>query len=90
MFCPLNILQLAGTTWQGHNPLITEANVRALDMANGGGYSRLITGAPPVFRPVGNYEAGRGPMFARGNNPNDPSGLGYPSPRRAFFRLFGR
>ena len=26
---PLNILQLSSTTWQGHNPMVTEANVRA-------------------------------------------------------------
>jgi hypothetical protein len=81
MFAPLNILQLVGTTWQGHNPIVTEANVRALDMANGGGVR--FAGAPPAFRPVGSYEAGRGPLFARGNNPE-----GF-SPRRAFFRLFG-
>jgi hypothetical protein len=81
MYCPLNILQLVGTTWQGHNPMVTEANVRALDMANGGG--PRFAGLPPTFRPVGTYEAGRGPLFA-GGNPD------YFSPRRAFFRLFGR
>ena len=81
MFAPLNILQLVGTTWQGHNPMVTEANVRALDMANGGGMR--FAGAPPAFRPVGSYEAGRGPLFAGGSNPD-----GF-SPRRAFFRLFG-
>jgi hypothetical protein len=80
LFAPLNILQLVGTTWQGHNPMVTEANVRALDMANGGGFR--FAGAPPAFRPVGSYEAGRGPLFAGGN------GDGF-SPRRAFFRLFG-
>jgi hypothetical protein len=81
MFAPLNILQLAGTTWQGHNPMVKEANVRALDMANGGG-TRFV-GTPPAFRPVGTYEAGRGPLFANG----DPDRI---SPRRAFMRLFGR
>jgi hypothetical protein len=80
LFAPLNILQLVGTTWQGHNPMVTESNVRALDMANGGGFR--FAGAPPVFRPVGSYEAGRGPLFAGGN------GDGF-SPRRAFLRLFG-
>ncbi|MBV8381302.1 MAG: hypothetical protein JOZ63_01770 [Planctomycetaceae bacterium] len=91
MYCPLNILQLVGTTWQGHNPMITEANVRSLDLANGGGFGRGFAGAPPVFRPVGNYEAGRSPMFARGiSDSNDSSSLGFPSARRAFFRLFGR
>jgi hypothetical protein len=80
MYAPLNILQLVGTTWQGHNPMVTEANVRALDMANGGGFR--FAGAPPAFRPVGSYEAGRGPLFAGG------SGDSF-SPRRAFLRLFG-
>jgi hypothetical protein len=81
MFCPLNILQLTGTTWQGHNPMVNESNVRALDMANGGGFR--FAGAPPNFRPVSSYEAGRGPLFAGGN------GDGFFSPRRAFNRLFG-
>jgi hypothetical protein len=81
MFCPLNILQLTGTTWQGHNPMVTESNVRAIDMANGGGFR--FAGAPPAFHPVGTYEAGRGPLFA-GGNPDNPF-----SPRRAFMRLFG-
>ena len=45
--------------------MITEANVRSLDLANGGGgFGRPSQGAPPVFRPVGNYEAGRAPLFA--------------------------
>ena len=34
---PLNMLELVGTRWQGHNPMVTETNVRALDLANGGG-----------------------------------------------------
>jgi hypothetical protein len=90
MFAPLNILQLVETRWAGHNPYVTEANVRALDMANGGGYGRGVASAPPAFQPVGNYEAGRGPLFARGFGLNGdmPNLL---SPRRGgFFRLFGR
>jgi hypothetical protein len=96
MFAPLNILQLAGTTWQGHNPMITEQNVRALDMANSGaggsfgfGFGRPnLSGAPPTFRPVGNYEAGRPSMFAGrgiGGDGADPSGM---LPRRGLFRAF--
>jgi len=42
---------------------VTEANVRALDLANGGGYNRFA-GAPPVFRPVDPYQTGRPAMFA--------------------------
>ncbi len=97
MFAPLNILQLAGTTWQGHNPMITEQNVRAIDMANpgaGGGFGfgfgrPNLAGAPPTFRPVGNYEAGRPAMFAGrgfgGGEGADPSGM---LPRRGLFRAF--
>ena len=84
-YAPLNILEVTGTTWQGHNPLISEANVRALDMANGGG-GRFMASTPPAWKPVGSYEAGRGPMMARGPN-GDASGA---SPRRGLFRLFGR
>ncbi len=61
-YAPLNILQVTLTRWAGHNPYITEANVKSLDMANGGGYGRSFAGAPPQFRPVGNYEAGRPAM----------------------------
>ena len=89
-FAPLNLLQIAETHWQGHNPMITEANVRAVDRANGGGTGRFLTSTAPAFKPVGNYEAGRSPMFAQGglfgNDPSNPS-----QPRRGvFFGLFGR
>ncbi len=89
MFCPLNVMEVSGSNWQGHNPLINEANVRALDMSNGGG-SRFMASTPPQFRPVGVAEAGRLPMLARGGalggDGNMPS-----TPRRGLFRaLFGR
>jgi hypothetical protein len=86
MFAPLNILQVQQTRWAGHNPYVTEANVRALDLANGGGYNRLVMNPPKDFQPVMTYEAGRAPMFAdRGGR--DISGL---MPRRGLFRaLFG-
>jgi hypothetical protein len=38
----------------------------------------------PQFRPVATYEAGRGPVFALGNN-NAPNA---PTPRRGFFGGF--
>ena len=70
--------------WQGHNPHVTEANVRALDMANGGG--GRFASAPPRFRSVQEYEGNRvaaPTMFASGNSSS--------SPRRGFFgRFFGR
>jgi hypothetical protein len=87
MFAPLNLLQVVESRWAGHNPLITEANVRALDVANGGGYGRSFAGRAPDFRPVGTYEAGRAPMFAQGANGDLMS-----PPRRGgiFSLLFGR
>ncbi|WP_435019873.1 hypothetical protein TA3x_001524 [Tundrisphaera sp. TA3] len=89
MFCPLNLLEVVNTRWAGHNPYITEANIRSADMANGGAGSRLARSTPPTWRPVGNYEAGRAPMFASGapTSNGDASGA---SPRRGLFRIFGR
>ncbi|MDX2035274.1 MAG: hypothetical protein SFX72_01385 [Isosphaeraceae bacterium] len=84
-YCPLNLLEVLGTTWQGHNPYVNEANVRALDLANGGG--QRFAGAPRQFSPVGTYEAGRPPAFARGNG---NQGLTNATPRRGLLRgLFG-
>jgi hypothetical protein len=83
-YAPLNVLQVIQTRWAGHNPLVTEANVRALDMANGGGFGRGLSSTPPTFRPVGNYEAGRAPMFAR----NGADGMSPPR-RGGLFRFFG-
>ena len=37
LFAPLNVLELVESRWGGHNQLVTEANVRSLDLANGGG-----------------------------------------------------
>lgn len=96
MFAPLNIMEVLNSRWQGHNPMINEGNVRAVDMANGGG--QRFAGAPPQFRPVMNYEAGRAPMMAGGggfgglfNNGNDGGSGGPPGqPRRGLFRVFGR
>ena len=36
LFAPLNVLELVESRWGGHNQLVTEANVRSLDLANGG------------------------------------------------------
>lgn len=92
MYAPLNILEVLQTTWAGHNPMVTEANVRALDLANGGsgtgpGRWRLAS-APPNFRSVAEYEAGR-PYFGGrrvGMFGADPEG---PPRRGGLFRLFG-
>ncbi len=94
MYAPLNVMEVVSSRWQGHNPHITEANVRAIDMGNGGGMGRFA-GAPPQWRPVGVQEAGR-PGFAFGAN--DGRGLfggGGAQPvsdggGRRFFRFLGR
>ena len=88
LFAPLNVLEVVETEWQGHNPYVTEANVRSIDLANGGSYGRFAAN-PPQFRPVGSYEAGRAPMFAGRTGSNSPSSANA-SPRRGLFRLFGR
>jgi hypothetical protein len=91
MFCPLNVMEVVSSRWQGHNPMINEANLRALDIANGGSNSRFALSAAPQFRPVASYEAGRAPAFALGNTGNvfGGSALNAPTPRRGFFRIFG-
>jgi hypothetical protein len=85
LFAPLNLLEVVNTRWAGHNPMITEANVRSIDIANGGAASRFARNTPPTWRPVNSYEAGRAPMFA-GNTSGDASAA---SPRRGLFRIFG-
>lgn len=95
LYAPLNVLEVLSSKWQGHNPYVNEANVRAVDLANGGGYgSGRFAGAPPQFRPVYAYEAGRGPIFAGtsggGYNPGGDN-PGAPAPRRGILsRMFTR
>ncbi|MFO0959363.1 MAG: hypothetical protein U0800_18340 [Isosphaeraceae bacterium] len=88
MFCPLNVMEVVSSRWQGHNPMISEANLRQIDLANGGAGSRFALAAAPQFRPVSNYEAGRGPIFALGNGNNPPNANNAPSPRRGLFGGF--
>ena len=40
LFAPLNVLELVESRWGGHNQQVTEANVRSIDLANGGGRAR--------------------------------------------------
>jgi hypothetical protein len=99
MYAPLNLMEVVSSRWQGHNPNITESNIRSIDMANGGGLGRFA-GSPPQFRPVAAYEAGRAPVFAFGNGSAFGDGYGgnpYGGPqpvsdggRRGFFRFLGR
>ena len=85
MFAPLNVLEVVETRWGGHNPQVNEANVRSIDLANGGSALNRYASKPPTFRPVAQFEAGRAPMIASG--PAESS-----SPRfGGFFRaLFNR
>jgi hypothetical protein len=94
IWAPLNVMEVVSSKWQGHNPHISEANLRAVDMANGGSRFGRFAGSPPSFQPVATYEAGRAPMFARNGGifgrdrseaSNNPS-----SGRRGLSRLFGR
>jgi hypothetical protein len=84
LYAPLNVLELVESRWSGHNQQVTEANVRSLDLANGGGYRPRFAQAPQ-FRPVEQYEAGRARLIADRSDPSSGPRLG------GFFRsLFGR
>jgi hypothetical protein len=84
LFAPLNVLELVESRWGGHNQLVTEANVRSLDLANGGGGNRgRFAMQPPQFRPVAEYEAGRARMIA--DNADEPRPRFGGFFRRAFF-----
>ena len=84
LFAPLNVLELVETRWGGHNQQVTEGNVRALDLANGGANQQRLTQAPQ-FRSVLEYEAGRGRLIAD----RDDSQQGTPRIGGFFSRIFG-
>jgi|GEM_PF-1039739 len=102
MFCPLNLLEVLNTRWQGYNPYMTEAQVRALDMANAPSGDRpdydVITmrasnSRSPNFSPVRVFEAGRAPMPSNVNAGSPRNGFANPfndpnPPRRGLFRMF--
>ncbi len=83
MFTPLNVLELVESQWGGHNPQVTESNVRSIDLANGGSSSGRFASKPPTFRPVAQFEAGRAPMMASG--PSGPTGPRFGGFFRALF-----
>jgi hypothetical protein len=93
IYAPLNVMEVASSRWQGHNTYISEANIRMLDLANGGSATGRMAGSPPAFRPVASYEAGR-PQFAFGSrlfaNRNQPGDGFMNGGRGRRFRLFGR
>ncbi len=99
MYAPLNVMQVIESRWQGHNPMVNESNIRSIDMANGGG-GRYLSSAPPTFKPVGSYEAGRPTQIAGGrgfggglfggNNATANAGVPTAPRRGGLFRIFGR
>ena len=84
LFAPLNILEVVQSQWAGHNPYVTEANVRSIDLANGGGFGRFASNTPPQFRSVLQYEGNR-TIAASNTNMNMNGNF---QPRRGFFRTF--
>jgi hypothetical protein len=92
LYAPLNMMEVAESRWQGHNPMVSEANVRAIDAANGG--SLRSAEAAPTFRSVAVHEAGRAPLPAPsmfvGNTDLSRRGGGANGPRRSLLRIFGR
>ncbi len=93
IFAPLNLMDVTASRWGGHNPSVTEANVRSLDAANGGAAFGRLAGTPPQFRPVGNYETGRmadsrSRLFGRGGE-NMGASASTDGRRPRGFRLFG-
>jgi len=84
LYAPLNLMEVESTWWAGHNPYVTEPNVRAIDLANGGDPARYA-GAPPQFQPTASAEfPSRRLAFGRGAATAS-------SPRRGWlFRLFDR
>ena len=85
LFAPLNVLELVESRWAGHNGHVTEANVRALDLANGGGIRPRFAQAPTQFRPAADYEFGPPRMIAADSDDSRPQ----PRIGGFFSRIFG-
>ncbi len=83
LFAPLNVLELVESRWGGHNQQVTEANVRSIDLANGG--SRSAAGLPQApDLPAGRAVRGRPPADDCRQRRRQP-----PAPRfGGFFRTF--
>ena len=63
-FAPLNVIEIVGSIWAGHNPYVTESNVRMLDQANGGQFNSVA----PQFQPVALFEGSGGFGLATGRS----------------------
>jgi hypothetical protein len=85
-FAPLNVLELVESQWGGHNPQVTLANVRSIDLANGGGGDRgRFASRTPNFRSVAEFEAGRPRMIAETFNESPRPNTRFGGFLRAFF-----
>lgn len=89
MYAPLNLLEVLSTRWQGYNPYVTEANVRALDIANPANGNpptydvlamRTASVRTPTFKNVSVFEAGRAPMASNIDNGNSRGRRGFANP----------
>lgn len=47
LYAPLNLMEVQATRWVGRNPYVTEANVRSIDLANGGADAPRYAPQPP-------------------------------------------
>ena len=59
LFAPLNVLELVESRWGGHNPQVTEANVRRSTWPTAVRNQRRLATRRPQFRSVAEYEVGR-------------------------------
>jgi hypothetical protein len=84
LFAPLNLMELVSTRWAGHNPYVTEANVRSIDLANGGD-PRRFAGPPPQFQAAASRGANPFTRFLVGRDAG-PEG----SSRGGLLRFLGR
>lgn len=68
IYAPLNLMEVRNTRWSGHNPHVTEANVRGIDLANGGDPARY-PGSPPQFLPAALAKSSPRRRLASGRDP---------------------
>ncbi len=82
MFAPMNVLEVVESRWAGHNPYVTEANVRAMDLANNAGAFEPVV-RHPADLPAGRSIRVRPPSVARQRAQRrspDPEGRILPQP----------
>ena len=90
LFAPLNVLELVESRWGGHNQQVTEANVRSIDLANGGIRSAAARRYSPDL-PAGRSVRGRPPADdRRAIDDGSPPGSADSSAGSSDGRFFGR